>query len=74
MGADSSTEMSQGSLRHKGERMSSAEATVDETVAVGSGSGRGGDATRAAMVLALIALAQLAWLGALVYGGIRLLT
>jgi hypothetical protein len=54
--------------------MSSAEATVDETVAVGSSTNRDRDATRAATVLALIALAQLAWLGALVYGGIRLLT
>lgn len=74
MGADSSTEMGQGSLRHKGEMMSSAEAMVDETVVVGSRTNRDGDATRAATVLALIALAQLAWLGALVYGGIWLLT
>jgi hypothetical protein len=54
--------------------MSSAEAMVDETVVVGSSTNRDGDATRAATVLALIALAQLAWLGALVYGGIWLLT
>jgi uncharacterized membrane protein len=53
--------------------MSSAEATVDETVLMRS-TVRGGDATRAATVLALLAVTQLTWIGALVYGAIWLLT
>jgi hypothetical protein len=53
--------------------MSSAEAMVDETV-VAEETGRDGHTTRAATVLAVIALTQLTWLGALVYGGLRLLS
>ena len=53
--------------------MSSAEATVDDTVAV-TKTVRDSDATPAAAVLAAIAITQLAWLGAMVYGAIWLLT
>jgi hypothetical protein len=51
--------------------MSSAETMVDETVLVGS---RPRDTTRAATVFALIAVTQLTWLAAIVYGTIWLLT
>jgi hypothetical protein len=51
--------------------MSSADATVD-TVAMAT-TVRGHDATRAVTVLAAIAVAQLVWLVALVYGLISLL-
>lgn len=53
--------------------MRSAEATVDGTVVVPT-SVRGKDATRAAMLLAVIAITQLAWLGGIVYAAIWLLT
>ncbi|HST13272.1 MAG TPA: hypothetical protein VLJ44_00305 [Gaiellaceae bacterium] len=53
--------------------MSSAGATV-ETAAVVTTSVRGKDATRAATVLALLAVMQIAWIGVLVYGAIWLLT
>jgi len=53
--------------------MSSAEATVDDTVVVTT-TVRDSDATRAATVLAAIAITQLAWLAAMVYGAIWLLT
>ena len=53
--------------------MSSAEATVDDTVVMRSTAGNW-RVTRAATVLALIALTQLAWLAALTYGAIWLLT
>jgi hypothetical protein len=52
--------------------MSTAEATVEDTVLVTTVHGKG--TTRAATVLALLAVAQLMWLGALVYGTIWLLT
>jgi uncharacterized membrane protein len=54
--------------------MSSAEATVDETVLTTTTTVRGRDGTRAATVLALLALTQVTWIGALVYGAIWLLT
>jgi hypothetical protein len=53
--------------------MSSAEAMVDETV-VAASVGRNWDAGRAATALALIAVMQLTWLAALVYGTVWLLT
>jgi len=53
--------------------MSSAEATVDETVLITT-TVDAGDATRAATVLALLAVTQLTWIGGLVYGTIWLLT
>jgi len=53
--------------------MSSAEATVDDTV-VRSTTVRSTDATHAATVLTLIAVSQLTWLAALVYGANLLLT
>jgi uncharacterized membrane protein len=53
--------------------MSSAEAAVVETVLT-STTVRGRDATRAATVLALLALTQVTWIGALVYGTVWLLT
>ena len=52
--------------------MSTAEATVEDTVAVTTVHGK--DATGAATVFALLAVAQLTWLGALVYGAVWLLT
>jgi len=54
--------------------MSSAQAMVDEAVVATSGTGRSRDATRAATVLAVIAVTQLGWLAALVYGTVWLLT
>jgi hypothetical protein len=54
--------------------MSSAEAMVDEAVVATSGTARSRDATRAATVLAVLAVTQLSWLAALVYGTVRLLT
>jgi hypothetical protein len=56
--------------------MSSAEAMVDETVVAGSGVDRNWDATRAATVFAVLALAlaQLTWLAAMAYGAVWLLT
>jgi hypothetical protein len=54
--------------------MSSAEAMVDETVVVGSGVGRNWDATRAATAFAVLAVTQLAWLAAMIYGAVWLLT
>lgn len=53
--------------------MSSAGATIDGTVVVAK-SVRGKDATRAATVLAVIAITQLTWLGGIVYAAIWLLT
>lgn len=53
--------------------MSSAEATVDETVGMTT-TVDGGTATPAATVLALLAVTQLAWIGALIYGAIWVLT
>jgi hypothetical protein len=53
--------------------MSSAEATVDDAVVV-TRVARGKDGKRAVVVLAVIAVTQLTWLGALVYGAIWLLT
>ena len=52
--------------------MSSAEATVDDTVLITTT--HAGGATRAATVLALLALTQVTWIGALVYGTVWLLT
>jgi len=52
--------------------MSSAEATVDDTVRVSTSVG-GGEGTRAAAVLAVLAVTQVGWLGGLVYGAVRLL-
>jgi hypothetical protein len=54
--------------------MSSAEAMVDETVAVGSEVGRNWDATREATAFAVLAVTQLAWLAAMIYGAVWLLT
>jgi hypothetical protein len=54
--------------------MSSAETMVDETVVVGAAVGRHRDTTRAATVFAVIAVTQLTWLAAIVYGTIWLLT
>jgi hypothetical protein len=54
--------------------MSSAEAMVDETVVVGSGVGRNWDATRAATAFAVLAVTQLTWLAAMIYGAVWLLT
>ena len=53
--------------------MSSAEATVDDTVLTRSTAGNW-RVTRSAAVLAVIAVTQLAWLTALTYGAISLLT
>jgi hypothetical protein len=53
--------------------MSSAQATVDETVAVRR-SVYAGTGTSVSTVLAAIAIAQVVWLAALVYGAIWLLT
>lgn len=53
--------------------MSSAEATVDETVLMRSTAGSR-RVTRSAAVLAVLAVTQLAWLAALTYGAIWLLT
>ena len=53
--------------------MSSAEATVDDTVAMTT-TVHTGDPARATTVLALIALTQLTWIGALVYVAVWLLT
>ena len=59
----------------KGREMSSADATVDGTVAMATTvRERGRETTRAATVLAAIAVAQLVWLAVLVYGVISLLT
>lgn len=66
--------MGQGVLRYgRGEKMSSAEATVDDTVLTRSTAGNW-RVTRSAAVLAVIAVTQLAWLTALTYGAISLLT
>jgi hypothetical protein len=54
--------------------MSSAETMVDETIVMAAGTGRHRDATRAATVFAVLAVTQLTWLGAIVYGAIWLLT
>jgi hypothetical protein len=54
--------------------MSSVETTVDETVVVAAGAGRRRDTTRAATVFAVIAVTQLTWIAAIVYGTIWLLT
>jgi hypothetical protein len=54
--------------------MSSAEAMVDETVVAGSGVGRDWDATRAATAFAVLAVTQLTWLAAMIYGAVWLLT
>jgi uncharacterized membrane protein len=51
--------------------MSTAEATVDDTVVVTTVHGKG---ATAATVLALLAVAQLMWVGALAYGTVWLLT
>ena len=51
--------------------MSTAEATVDDTVVVTTVHSKG--ATRAATVLVLLAITQLMWVGALVYGTVWLL-
>jgi hypothetical protein len=53
--------------------MSSADVTVDDTVAMAT-TVRGHETTRAATVVAAIAVAQLVWLAALVYGAISLLS
>jgi hypothetical protein len=53
--------------------MSSAEAAVDSTVGMTT-TARDGYATRAATVFALLAVTQLTWFGALVYGAIWLLS
>lgn len=53
--------------------MSSADATVDDTVAMATPV-RGHETTRAATVLAAIAVAQVVWLAMIVYGVISLLT
>jgi hypothetical protein len=53
--------------------MSSAEAMIDEAVVVAS-VGRNRDARRAVTALAVIAVMQLTWLAALVYGTFRLLS
>jgi hypothetical protein len=52
--------------------MSSADVTVEDTVLVTTVHGK--DATRAAAVLALLAVTQLTWFGALAYGAVWLLT
>jgi hypothetical protein len=52
--------------------MSSAEAMVDETVVAASGRGR--RATRSAAVLAALAVTQVTWLAAIIYGAVWLLT
>jgi len=54
--------------------MSSAAAMVDETVEVGSEAGREWDATREATAFAVLAVTQLAWLAAMIYGAVWLLT
>ncbi|HEY2778330.1 MAG TPA: hypothetical protein VGI77_10540 [Gaiellaceae bacterium] len=54
--------------------MSSAEAMVDETVVAASGIGRGRRATRSAAVLAALAVTQVTWLAAIIYGAVWLLT
>ena len=54
--------------------MSSAETMVDETVVVAAGAGRHRDTTRAATLFAVIAVTQMTWLAAIVYGAIWLLT
>jgi hypothetical protein len=53
--------------------MSTAHATVDDTVAMATQARENG-ATRAVTVVAAIAFAQVAWLALLVYGAIWLLT
>jgi len=50
-----------------------AQATVDETVAI-TRSSRADEGSSAGTVLAVIAIAQVVWFGALLYGAFSLLT